>query len=340
MAVRAAAQQLPRHAGVSPPPPGGPARPAAAPPGFAALQRRREGGSRRPFAAGGLPAGPPRSPAARHQLGASQHRGPRRSHMLPAAGTTPPSESSAVASPPPRLPPPRPLRRAAGSRRALGGVPGRLYLFTIRSVFFLSGARLQRIAWLKGCGMGGSLTGSKPPPRRDGLAYSPGRPPTGLSALRQRDGRRAGARPTRERAREKALRPQGAHASVAARRPAADWRRALTRPLLIEPGAVQLPPRRGGGRGRTAAPEKACPRQTSPSVPGERGRSAPRRAPPGRAVVSPGLIPGSVPPRPTRFGLAQRCGSVILFIPYSRTPFAPGAARKRGCLSLRCSGST
>lgn len=53
---------------------------------------------------------------------------------------------------------------------------------------------------------------------------------------------------------------------------------------------------RGEGGGRTTAPEKACPRQTSPSVPGERGRSAPRQAPPGGAVVSPGLIPGSVPP--------------------------------------------
>lgn len=145
---------------------------------------------------GVLPGGSPRS-AAHHQVRSSQHRGPSIFTC-----SSPPGELPGR----PRRASPAPLRARRAFNPGLScrfpgalrrprsrGVTGRLYLFTIRSVFFLSGARLQRIAWLKGCELGDSLTDSKPPPRRDGLAHFPSRPLPGCQ--RSATGGQAGARP-------------------------------------------------------------------------------------------------------------------------------------------------
>lgn len=289
MAVRAAAQQLPPHAGLPAPPPGGPPRAAAAPPRLA-LQRRTAA-ARQPLSAGGRPAGPPRSAPGR-RLRASQHRGRALTYSRPPPGRSG-SDADSDAAPPrgsaqprARLPLPGavpPLRAAAPCRCSVPpprrrGLAGRLYLFTIRSVFFLSGARLQRIAWPKGCGPRGSLTGAEPP-RTDA------RPAPTLSALRR-------GTTSRGRAREESGERLAPHLRRRPTPTGGAHPHTPTYTLRHSP----CPAARGCADGGTAAPGPARPPNARPLCTVAARRSAPRRVSPCRPLPSIGQS-GPVRPR-------------------------------------------
>lgn len=150
-----------------------------------------------------------------------------------------------------------PCRRSVPSPRRRG-LAGHLYLFTIRSVFFLSGARLQLIAWPKGCGPRGSLTDAEPP-RTDA------RPAPTLSALRW--GTRSRGRARQERGRLAPHPPPPPHA---------DWRRAPAHPYLYPP--AQPTARRRGGARRGARPLPMRPVLPALALYERWPRAAPRRA--------------------------------------------------------------
>lgn len=189
--------------------------------------------------------------------------------MLRAAGTPPPRCSCAVVSP--ARPP---LLSGLSSRfpRALRGPLRAPLPFHDPLCFFLERSPLAAHSLAERLRAAGQLDGfqtaasemASPTPRL-GAAW--------LSALRP--ARRAGTGPGSgaSEGRAPTLRDRTGNARTT-RRPAPTAGSRLSNLYLSPPAQSNCRRAAGGCRGSTAAPQLACPRQTSPSAPGERGGSA------------------------------------------------------------------